>query len=439
MARAPLLSTPANRFAGSRAFASRSVLAFALALAGCAPSGPVRAALYGDLPSLREEIRRAETSGKLDRAEVKRLALAVAERETASAAGSSGVRHVRALAVCGKDLLPALRRRSEHADEVAAQAMRVRIALRDVSTAALVKEHASATDVAWRAVAARAAVAAEDAFQRRAWFTDPEREVRQAALEAAALAPVSEDRDALLEAFRLDPDATCRSRAAHAVGALGGEQSVLGLADRFARAELESQLTIVEAWSMPASYAHGGARELRRLASAGAGLPSIAAAQALLRLGDSDGALAGTLAMAIEHGTEEVQRTALQQAPLADERVRAAIESATRSKIPEVEALAWARLLDVPGRSAAARAALRALSKKSTPGASEARFALAAVGDKSVVPELVAEAQGGAAWSRARAATALFRLGESAPAARTLADADPGVRIAAACGIVSAR
>ena len=424
---------------GVHALASKLTLALALGVAACAPSGPVRAALYGDLPTLREEIRRAESAHKLDRGEVKRLALAVAERETASATGSSGVRHVRALSVCGTALLPALRRRSEQKDEVGAQAMRVRTALRDTSTAALVKEYASAKDAAWRAVAARAAVAAEDALQRRAWFTDPDQEVREAALEAAAIAPVSEDREALLEAFRLDPDATCRSRAARAAGALGGEDSVLGLADRFARADTEGQLTIVEAWAMPASYSSGGARELRQLASAGAGLSSVAAAEALLRQRDHDGAFAGILAMAIEHGSDEEQRTALRQAPIADERVRGAVERVSHSANVEVAVLAWSRLLEEPAHSAAAMNALRAIAKKPIPAASEARAALAAAGDKSVVPELVAEAQSGAPWSRGRAAVALFRLGEPARAALTLADQDPGVRIAAACSIVAAR
>ncbi|HET9932410.1 MAG TPA: hypothetical protein VFQ35_17015 [Polyangiaceae bacterium] len=414
-------------------------MAVVLAVGGCAPSGPVRAALYGDLPSLREEIRRAERANKLDRAEVKRLALAVAEREAASANGSSGVRHVRSLSVCGSALLPALRRRSEHTDEVAAQAMRVRIALRDVSTASLVKDYTNAREGAWRAVAARAAVAAEDALQRRAWFTDPDQEVREAALEAAAIAPVLEDREALLEVFRLDPDPICRSRAAHAAGALGGEESVLGLADRFARADSDGQLNIVEAWAMPASYSSGGARELRRLASAGNGLPSIAAVEALLRQNDHDGALAGLLAMAIEHGSEEEQRTALQQAPVADERVRGAVERASRDANPNISVLAWSRLLEVPAHSAAATNALRIIAKKPIPAAAEARFTLASVGDASVVPELVAEAQSGAPWSRGRAAVALFRLGQPARAAATLADPDPGVRIATACGIVAAR
>jgi hypothetical protein len=422
-----------------RVVTSKLSLAFALLLSACAPSGPVRAALYGDLPSLRDEIRRAQRENKLDRAAVKHLARAVAEREAASANGSSGVRHMRALSVCGRALLPELRKRSEQSDDVAASAMLLRISLNDVRTDALVKEYAHQRDGAWRAVAARAAVAPVDVLQRRAWFTDPDQRVRQAAFEAAALAPQSEDLQHLLEAFRLDPDPTCRSRAAHAAGALGGEASVLGLADRFARADQEGQLNIVEAWAMPASYKSGGERELQALAATSRGLVSVAAAGALLRMGEQDGALAGILATAIEQGSEEEQRLAMLEAPISDLRVQAALDRTSRSENPEVRVIALSRLLDLPARSAAARTALKGLAKTTLPTAVEARAALAFIGDTSVVQELVAEAQSGPAWARARAAVALFRLGQSARAASTLADSDPGVRIGTACGIVTSR
>ncbi|MFZ5891157.1 MAG: HEAT repeat domain-containing protein [Myxococcota bacterium] len=427
----------------SRALTSNLMLPLLLGLSlevvACAPSGPVRAALYGDLPSLREEIRRAEREGHLGRADVKRLARAVAERETASATGKSGVRHVRALSACGAALLPALRRRSEQHDEVGASAMLARISLRDIATDKLVSEYARAADPAWRAVAARSAVSAEDVLLRRAWFTDTDQRVRQAAFEAAALAPAPEDLQHLLEAFRLDPDPTCRSRAAHAAGSLGGEASVLGLADRFARADQEGQLTIVEAWSMPASFKSGGSRELSLIAAQGRGLVSIAAIHALLRLGERDGSLAGLLATAIEQGSEEEQRLAMLQAPLGDARIEAAIVKASTNSNPEVRVIALSRLLEVPARAPKAKQALKELSAKRLPVAAEARAALAFIGDRSVVRELVAEAQTGPAWSRARAASALFRLGESARAAATLADSDPGVRIGTACSILASR
>lgn len=422
-----------------RVSALASKLLIALSLVGCAPSGPVRAALYEDLPSLREQIRRAEREGKLGRSEVKSLARAVAERETASATGASGVRHLRALGACGTSLLPALRRRSEQADDVGASAMLGRISLNDVTTSELVPRYAKDSNGAWRAVAARAAVHAEDVLLRRVWFIDPDQRVREAAFDAALLAPSADDLPSLLEAFRLDPDPSCRSRAARAAGAIGGEPSVLGLADRFARAEPEGQLTIIEAWSMPASYRSGGARELSLIASAGRGLVSVAATGALLRAGERDGSLAGLLAMAIEQGSEEEQRLAMLQAPIADARILDALGRASADPNPEVKVIALSRLLEVPARAQAAKLALKQLASKPLPAAAEARAALASLGDRSVVPELVAEAQTGPAWARPRAASALFRLGESARAAATLADADPGVRIGAACSILASR
>jgi DNA-binding ferritin-like protein len=410
-----------------------------LALVGCAPTGPVRAALYQDLPTLRREIQSAERAGKLDRSAVLRVADAVAEREVTSAEGDSGVRHVHALRACVSPVLPALRKRAERHDDVGAEAMLARLVVRDIESSRMFESHAQDADPAWRAVAARAAIDASDELTRRAWFTDPDQRVRRAALEAATQAPLPGDLSAALEAFRLDPDPMSRSLAARVAGAIGGELSVLGLRDRFARADEEGRLTIIEAWAAPASYSAGGARELRVVADAQQGLLSVAAAQALLRMGDKDGSLAGLLAEAIDHGVEDQQRLALLVAPLSDARVAAAVERATHDANPEVSVIALSRSLDMPNRAADARKALRALVEKHSSAAAEARAALAFIGDRSVVPELVAEAQSGPPERRGAAAVALFRLGESARAAATLADSDPGVRIATACGILSAR
>jgi HEAT repeat protein len=71
--------------------------------------------------------------------------------------------------------------------------------------------------------------------------------------------------------------------------------------------------------------------------------------------------------------------------------------------------------------------------------AAEARAALAAIGDHSVVAALVEDVERGHPYRRQTAALALFRLGEASKAARALADADPGVRIAVSCGVLAQR
>jgi HEAT repeat protein len=104
-----------------------------------------------------------------------------------------------------------------------------------------------------------------------------------------------------------------------------------------------------------------------------------------------------------------------------------------------VRVIVLARLLGVKARAAEAAKGLREMAARKDVSADEARAALAAVGDRSVVPLLVAQSQKGEPWQRGRSAVALYRLGETVPAARALADADPGVRIAVSCGILAAR
>lgn len=410
-----------------------------LVMFGCGPAGPVRAALYEDLPSLRQRIQEAERAGKLDRARVAELAKAVASREVASAEGASGVRHVRALLGCAHPMLTALRQRAEVHDDPGAEAMLALLAVRDAEPSTLVTRYARETDPAWRAVAARAAIDKRDTLARRAWFVDPDERVRRSALEAALFAPDPLDLDLLLESFRLDPDPLSRSLAARAAGAIGGEPAVLGLKDRFARADEGGRLTLVEAWAMPAAYESGGARELRIVAEAGAGLVSIAAADALLRSGDNDGSLVGLLVTAIDHGSEDERRLAVRLAPTGEPRVLAALDRARKDENVEVRVIALARLLGVAARATEASKGLREMAAKKDGTADEARAALAAFGDRSVVSSLVEQSQKGEPWQRGRSAVALFRLGETVPAAKVLADADPGVRIRVSCGILAAR
>ena len=58
-----------------------------------------------------------------------------------------------------------------------------------------------------------------------------------------------------------------------------------------ARADETTRITIIEAWSMPAALRSGGDRKLVWAAETTRGLPAIAAAQALVRLGSSNVAL----------------------------------------------------------------------------------------------------------------------------------------------------
>ncbi len=404
-------------------------------LVGCAPPGPVRAALTGDLSTLRAEIRLAGDQGKLDRRRVKELAQAVAAREVVSADAVAGAERVRSTLPCAASLLAPLRTRSARRDAAGAEALRLRLALADLDREETFRRYARDPDPSFRALAARATGHPRDLLERRRFVLDPDPRVRRGALESALATPDTSDLEALLEAQRLDPDPRSRSLAARAVGAIGGERAVLGLKDRL-RADEQTRLTIVEAWADSRSFAAGGGRELRLLAEGGQSLVSLAAVDALRRRGDADGALIGLLATAIRTGTDDERRLAIRLAPISEPRVQAALDELVANGTPELKAQVWVKWLDWPKRSEQARRELRRVAAGTDGGAFQALATLAARGDPSVVPRLVAQAQNGTASDRTSASVALFRLGNTAIAAAALADRDPSVRLGTACGIL---
>lgn len=418
----------------------RSALALLLlSLVGCGPPEPVRAALHEDLAALRRAIARASSQGELDEDAVVELARAVASREVASARGLSGIRRVRSLRACALPLIDVLRARSEQGDDVAAEAMLVRLVQHDVDARELMAEHHAAPEAAWRAVAARAAIGKADFTLRRRWFEDPDERVRRAALEAASIRAEPGDLAELLEVFRLDPDPLSRSLAARAIGRIGGEAAVLGLKDRFGRADEYDRLAAVSAWSSPASFRAGGERELRLVASGERGIAALSAASALLGHSPDDGAMLALLVTAIRAGSEQEQRLALSVVPTAKEPALAAITAAANDPNVAVRVIALSRLLAVPAQRPRAIAGLRQLASREDSAAVEARAALAEEGDTSVANALARDLARGEPWLRQRAALALVQLGAVARAATALGDSDPGVRTAVSCGVLAAR
>jgi hypothetical protein len=397
----------------------------------------VKVALYGDLPALRSEIERADKAGELDRSAVVKLADALARRELAAAQGESGARRVRQLRGCAAPLSDALGERAEGKDDVAAEAALALLAQRKLAAEPLLEAHARDSNGAWRGVAARAAVRRVDVAQRRRGFEDPDQRVRRAAFEAALEAPDAGDLEPALESLRLDPDPLVQSLAARLAGTLGGEAAVLGLRDRYERADGPTQLGIIDAWAAPASFRAGGERELRRVLDLAQDTNSVAAARALLASAPKDAAVIGVLEHAIRDGGDAERRLAIATAPTGDDSIVKALLDAAKDKQPAIAAAAWERLSPLPKHRSDAFRALRALAQVKGAGGDDARAALARLGDRTVVPGLIADVKTAEPWRRQAAALDLFDLGEAAAAARALADPDPGVRTNVACGVLS--
>ena len=397
----------------------------------------MKVALHGDLPALRRELDRAERAGELDRGSVVELADAVARRELSSAKGESGARRVRQLRACTSSLTEALGERAREKDEVAAEAVLALLAQRRLDADALVDSHQHAEDGAWRTVAARAATSKRDVARRREWFVDPDQRVRRAAFEAAFERPDAGDLPVALEAVRLDPDPLVQSLAARVAGVIGGGEAVLGLRDRFERADEQGQLAIIEAWSLPNAFRAGGERQLRRVLERDRGIAAIAAARALLHHGQRDTAVVGVFERAIRHGSDAERGLAVGLAPLTAPGMVEALLAGTRDPEPSVAAVALERLTSLPKQRDKAFRELRTRARVRGRAGDEARAALSRLGDRTVVGELVKDVKSADAWRRQAAALELYDLGEPAKAARALADSDPGVRTTVACGVLS--
>jgi hypothetical protein len=417
-----------------------AALALCSALAACGASGALKSALHGNLVELKRDVLAEQRAGELDRGRVEDLAEAVAGREVRSATGQAAVHRIREIRVCAGSLLPVLHERAERADDIGAEATLVLLERGELGRDAQVTRHREASSGAWRAVAARAAVAPRYGALRRSFVRDPDERVRRAALHAAVEAAAPGDLEELLEAARLDPDPLSRSLAARAAGAIGGERAVLALKDLFARADETMRTSIVEAWSEARAYTAGGSRELVRLAEQGSGPPSLAASGALVRRGGADAAIGrAKLVRAIREGTLLERRLAIELAPLPDADVLRALDDAKKNDDAEVRVLALARLLDVPERRPQARAALTALAGQKSAAGQRARSALAGIGDQAVASKLADDLKARQPEERQQGALGLMRLGDWSRAATALADDDPDVRTAVACQMLAER
>lgn len=431
------------RGGGARAALGRARGVFVLvALAGLAFAcggtrlGSVHAALHQDLVALRAAIAEDQRSGRLDRDGLTELSRAVLRRELWSAAGEPGALTVWSMLPCAGELESSLRERAGRTDAPAVEATLILLSLGRVGPGELFARYREETG-AWRAVAARAALSPSQVLTRRAWFRDADPRVRRAALAAAFDAPEPGDQEALVEALRLDPDPMSRSLAARALGALGGEASVMAMMDVYARADTPTRLSMIDALARSRALHAGGDRELRRFADADQGLTSVAAAQALVESGDQDGALVGLLASAIEHGADADRTLAIQVAPLGDARVLEALSVASKGAAPLVRVAALTRLLRVGDRRNAALEALRELGRGGDAAGAQARLSLAAQGERSVIAALRQDLARAEHGDRRAAALALLDLGRAPDAASLLADPYPDVRVGIACAVVS--
>ena len=410
--------------------------------ASCALSPAERAAQRGDFPALREEIGARERIGHLTNAEAARLARTVGGREVSIAAGTDAVERVRDARSCAHELDDALASRSRVHDAAGAYAAMARI---ETGSLSMDDARAFVRDAVpeWRAVAARALVRAEDHEARARALLDPEPLVRRAAARAARDAKDPADLEALADAARVDPIPIVRTEAVRALAALGADSAprIVGvLRDLWPSGDDGLREDIALAWSAPALWAAGGRDALNLSVAAQHGPPVIEAAAAVLRHRDADAevsrAAVAQLERAIESGAMTTRLQAIAQAPMDRPELAGAVQKASSADDVRVRVSAFARLAE--SKDSRVTEELEALARRGSAVSEQARFALATAGDRRIQAWIEEDLTAEQPEARLAAATELASLGVAARGAPLLADADPSVRLRAACTILMA-
>jgi hypothetical protein len=397
----------------------------------------VKTAYFGNLADLKRDIAAATRAGKVDRDGVRDLAEAVARREVRSAKGADALDRIRESRGCLRSVEVEVRERAKSSDDAGAAALLALLEAGLLDKEPLVDLHGRASNGAFRAVAARAAISKERADLRRSFFADPDERVRAAALGAARDARDSDDFELLFEAARLDPNGDNRAVATRALGAVGGERAALALKDLWSSADQLRRLAIVDAWSANRVFTSGGADELLHVAESQQSLEGVAAAAALARIGRTGAKEGrGVLVRAVGEGTQETRSTAISFVSL-DADGLAALERASKADDPSVRVAALERLLEVPSRKAKVLGTLEELAKGSDGAARQAREALARAGDQRAAPLLEKDLALGPPSYRRQVALGLFQMGRAPSMAVSLADPDPSVRMSVACSVLA--
>jgi hypothetical protein len=422
------------------------------------------AAESGDIDAFRARLRERLAAGEVDADEAQDIAERFTERQIETAEGPRGQRGLEGIQSCAARFDGALARRARGKDELAARAAMVRAEAGQLEPLAYAR-YVTHKEPHWRALGVRTLTLPEPEPSdevlghagrwRRKLMIDNYAEVRRAALRAAAQAGDRRDGRAVLEAARLDPDPQARLAAIAAAGAIGTREVVLALGDLWQRAEEEERLAIVAAWKTSykkseapcagSERAQGPCIAHERLANVSQtdkGMAAVAASLALLEVTpDKADAQAGIASSVIERLIDEapsrVRVAAIVSAPLSWPSLLEAIVDASKTSDERVQAAAFGRMTELGGKERTrALKALRKLARGEGESAEEARRALVAARDASVVPLLSGEARAKSAFSRGRAAERYAKLGAVDKALALLGDQDAHVRSRAACALV---
>ncbi len=377
---------------------------------------------------------RADRAGQLERSTVLELAAAVLRRELSSV--RQPLTSFPSLAPCAHDLSGVLREVAAGSAEPAAFAA---LTLLDAGLDA--PDPDGAGEPTASIVQARRALGPSAGARRRTLMLHGDADVRRAALEAAAHSGDPADARPLLEVARLDPDPSNRGAALRALGALGGAEVVVGLADLWAMAETEQRLQIIEAWAAPPSFGSGGRAQLLRAAELESGVVAVAAALELMRRdagAEAEGVATTLLGGALRGSDISARLLALYEVPWSNPALQPLVLEAQSSPDAAARWVSLFRQVEQGKAAEPARQALRTLASEQ--GATLgllARMTLAGAGEAGVKAALRADLKAPRGRDRMLAALALAELNDWGAVAQALADDSPSVRQTVACQLLA--
>jgi hypothetical protein len=427
-------------------------LVLLLGLPACA-STAVQAAKQGDQRDLAAQLRKRIDEGKLTRHEAGNVAAAVAEHEIRAAEGELGVKRIRELRGCARDLDGALESREKNGDNVSIEAAWARAFYGDMS-AGEARDYAKASDPRLRAIAPLGYVRDDDASARRKAMTDSALEARRGAMRAAQRALDPGDVPALAEAARVDPDPIVRTDALRTLLTIGGPEVARRLRDLWTSGDEGVRGDIAVGWTRPTVFPSGGEEALRVIIGTERGPGSIEAAAGVLRMptkGKKEEVPSAELrAMAVSRIAQTIEKDArrgrlhaLAVAPVSTSGELAPVLSAVRASAKdddlEIRITALGRLLDSPPDRAAAIQELEPVAgQPEGRHARRALFALASAGHHRIQAWVERDLASQDPETRVSALLSLVALDRAPRGATLLADADPSVRTRAACMLIGA-
>lgn len=420
-----------------------------VAMTACAASPALRAAKDGDYRALRQRLDERQRAGDMALGEAAAIAEAVAAHEIRTASPAEAIDRVHDAAACARELDAPLEDRMRVHDAAGAEAALARIEGQGLAPGAA-RAFARDGDTSWRAVGTRGLVRPEDDAARIRALVDPEPIVRRAAARASRDAAFAEDFGPLAESARRDPDPLVRTEAVRAIAALpplpapaAADTASNVLRDLWTAGDVGLREDIATGWSSPTLWTAGGRDALIDRVGSGKGLGAIEAAGAILRQHRDDAEAASLasaeLARAMASGSARTRLAAIAETPVGRPELLAALRDASADENQVIRVAGLARLAltgDVPSKGA-----LEIIAAPGGPSpriASQARFALAAAGDRRVQTWIEQDLSSSSPDDREGAAAALAMLGVASRAAPLLADADARVRVRAACTILAA-